>query len=190
MADEDQLAAHLRRLVGDRSAVVALSGGADSAVVALMAVRSEVPVRAVHVHHGQEASDELSKAATAIAAKVGIACDVVHTTVSPVGSFETAAREARYEALLGALRADEVLLVGHTSDDQAETVLMRLARGAGPTGIAAMRPAAGTVIRPLLRVSRSEIRGLADSAGLPYLDDPDGVIDLVAAFLERVMPGH
>ena len=172
MADEDQLAAHLRQLVGDHSAVVALSGGADSAVVALMAVRSKVPVRAVHVHHGQEASDELSKAATAIAAKVGIACDVVHTTVSPVGSFETAAREARYEALLGALRADEVLLVGHTSDDQAETVLMRLARGAGLTGIAAMRPAAGKVIRPLLSVSRSKIRGLADSAGLPYLDDP------------------
>lgn len=172
MADEDRLATHLRRLVGERPAVVALSGGADSAVVAWLAARAAVPIRAVHVHHGQSASDSLAEAAEAVAAFVGMPCELVHVEVPGGTSFETAAREERYAALLGAMAPEEVLLVGHTSDDQAETVLMRLARGAGPAGLAAMRPVSGRIIRPLLGVPRSDVRSLADGASLPYRDDP------------------
>jgi hypothetical protein len=94
----------------------------------------------------------------------------------PLGaSFEGRARSKRYEALLAALGPDEVLLTGHTRDDQAETILMNLLRGAGTSGLAGIPPRSGVVARPMLAVSRSETRELAGLAGLPYRDDPSNL---------------
>lgn len=157
-------------LLSGRRCVVALSGGADSAVAALEATRQAAAVRAVHVHHGYRASDRLADAAAAVAARLGIALDVV--AVHPESESETAARAARRPVLLGALEPDEDLVTGHTADDLAETVLQRLIRGTGPGGLAAMRPEEGRILRPLLHRRRAEVRAEAERAALPFLDDP------------------
>lgn len=177
--------------------MVALSGGADSAVLAWAARAEGAPVRAVHIHHGQAASDRLAAAAARIARQVGVALETRRVTV-PSGSFEASARRVRYATLLGCLHDEEVLAVGHTRDDQAETVLLRLARGAGPSGVAAMRPEIGRIVRPLLEFSRAQIRTLADELALGYVDDPANqderharvvVRSRVLPELEEVQPG-
>jgi len=100
----------------------------------------------------------------------------VDTTGRP-GGPEAAAREARYEALVSAARdSGAVVLLGHTLEDQAETVLLALARGAGPRGLAGM-PARRTrdgveFLRPFLSVSRTRIRAACDELGLTPWDDP------------------
>ncbi len=158
--------------VGTRPVVVAVSGGADSAALAWAVREAGLPGRAVHVHHGQPASDDLAAAAAAVCGVIGLDLTTVSVDVPATGSFETQARERRYAALLGEMKPDEVLLLGHTLDDQAETVLIQLARGAGPTGAAAMRSERDTLVRPLLDLRRAAVRQVADQMGLPFLDDP------------------
>ncbi|MEX1279929.1 MAG: tRNA lysidine(34) synthetase TilS [Acidimicrobiia bacterium] len=157
-------------LLSGRHCVVALSGGADSAVAALEATRRAPAVRAVHVHHDYPASDRLADAARAVADRLGIDLDVV--AVQPDDESETAARAARRPALLAALGPGEHLVTGHTADDLAETVLQRIIRGTGPGGLAAMRPEDDRVLRPLLQRRRAEVRAEAERAGLPFVDDP------------------
>ncbi len=178
--------------------MVALSGGADSAVLALAALDAGITVRALHVHHGQAASDQLEQAARAVAGVLDMPIETLPVTVPDTGSFESEARRVRYRALLGALNDDEVLLVGHTADDQAETLLLRLARGSGPSGLAGMRQERGSVIRPLLAWRRAELRDLAERASLPYMDDPANldhrhsrvvVREQIIPLLERIQPG-
>jgi tRNA(Ile)-lysidine synthetase-like protein len=153
--------------------VVALSGGADSAALAFLVAKATPEVRAIHVNHSLRHSTNLEAAATQVAAKLGIALQIVTVSVPDGASLEGRAREVRYEALTGACRAGEILLTAHTLDDQAETVLLNVLRGAGPrglTGIPSWRPP--NISRPILRVSRSETREVALLAGLPFLDDP------------------
>ena len=116
--------------------VIALSGGPDSAAAATLAREAGMAIRAIHVDHGLPGSAVMRSAATAIAAELGIDLEVVE--VHPAVTTETALREARYEALLTHIDPNETLVTGHTSDDQAETVLMNLLRGAGPRGLAGM----------------------------------------------------
>jgi tRNA(Ile)-lysidine synthase len=95
-------------------------------------------------------------------------------SVAPGPNLEARARDARYRALEQArvaLGAD-VALVGHTADDQAETVLLNVLRGAAASGLAGMAPRHGTVVRPLLGVRRADTRALCDALDLPVLDDP------------------
>ena len=155
--------------------VVALSGGADSAALAYLIRHLSRELRGLHVHHGLPASDRLEEAAKAVAALVGIGLDVVHIEIPPGASIEGQAREARYAALFAELQPGETLLTAHTLDDQAETVLLSLLRGAGPTGLAGIPPRIGSVARPLLAVSRSDTRELASLAGLPFYDDPSNL---------------
>jgi tRNA(Ile)-lysidine synthase len=155
--------------------VVALSGGADSATLAYLIHRLGRDVRAVHINHGLPASDRLEEAARAVAGVAGIALDVVVVEVPAGASIEGQARSARYAALFGELQSGETLLTAHTLDDQAETVLMSLLRGAGPTGLAGIPPRVGSVARPMLAVSRSDTRELAGLAGLPFHDDPSNL---------------
>ncbi len=152
--------------------VVALSGGADSAVCAWTAVESGAPVRAVHVHHGSAASDRLAAAAEAVADRLGIELDTVAVDVAPGPSPEGRMRHARYQALEERRRPGEWVLTGHTRDDQAETVLAHLLRGSGPRGLAGIPARRHPFARPLLGVSRSTIRELATLLGLPFVDDP------------------
>ena len=159
---------------------VALSGGRDSmALLDVMARLSrELPLRvaAVHVHHG------LSPHADAWAAFCAAECDrrglalAVHRVRvdrAPGESLEAKARAARFAALA---QADAGLVaLAHHADDQAETVLLQLLRGAGPHGLAAMSAARGTggtlLLRPLLAVSRPAIEAYTRQHRVPFIDD-------------------
>ncbi len=159
------------RLVG-RSCVVALSGGPDSAALAFVAHRFGLSVRAIHVDHGQPASAALAAAAKKIAAEVGIPFDKVSVDVPDGASFEDQARQVRYAALHDSCEAGEVLLTGHSADDNAETFLLNLLRGAGLTGLGGIPMERGSVIRPLLEVPRSVLAALVESEGLSAMADP------------------
>ena len=156
----------------DRPLVVALSGGADSGALAYLITRGGHAVRAIHVHHGLAASDRLESAARDVASYLQLEIEVIGVSVPAGSSPEGQARTARYRAFLESARGEAVLLA-HTRDDQAETVLMNLLRGSGLRGLAGiswLRPP--NVYRPMLDVARSETRELATLAGLPFFDDP------------------
>lgn len=159
------------RLPGGPS-VVALSGGADSAALAGLLVRGGEAVRALHVHHGLAASDRLEESAAAAAALLGIGFTSVRIEPEPGPGFEARARTARYRCFEDDRAPQELLATGHTLDDLAETVLMRLARGAGLDGLTAIAEHRRPYLRPLLRVRRSETRELATLMQLPWMDDP------------------
>ena len=149
--------------------VIALSGGADSAALAWLTSRAG-PVRAVHVHHGLAASDALERAARAVSDALAIPIEVRFVTLDKFS--ENAARSARYGALAAALGEGEWVLTAHTADDQAETVMANLLRGAGVDGLGGIPSRRGRIARPMLEVTRSETRELAALAGLPWMDDP------------------
>jgi tRNA(Ile)-lysidine synthase len=151
-------------------ATVALSGGADSAALALLVKRSGAEIRCLHVDHGLAASPALARAAASIADVLELDMEKVEVTLAPGPSPEERAREARYSALEA---WPGPVLTGHTRDDNAETILINLVRGTGPdglTGIPRFRPP--NIFRPMLDVSRSEAREIAELADLPFMDDP------------------
>lgn len=153
--------------------VVALSGGADSAVVAwaCATTRPAGSVRAVHVNHGWEGSSALQDAAVAVAARLEIPLEVVEVVPASGPSPEGVAREARLAALTKAAVGDRIVM-GHHADDAAETVVGNLLRGAGATGLAGITPERFPFVRPLLGFRRQELRRLAEQHDLPFLDDP------------------
>lgn len=152
--------------------VVALSGGADSAVCAWLAQQSGHGARAVHVDHGLAASPILRQAAQSVADQLDLPLVVRTVSVPDGASPESQARAVRYRAMLDELRPDEWLLTGHTRNDQAETVLGNVLRGSGLDGVTGIPRRRGPIFRPLLEVSRSETRELATLLGLPWRDDP------------------
>lgn len=149
--------------------IVACSGGPDSlalaAAAAFVGKQREISVIAVIVDHQlQEASAEVAQAAAAACIEFGIDSVVVaEVAVNGDGGPEAAARRARYEALeaMAAKYQASCILLGHTQDDQAETVLLRLARGSGTRSIAAMQFRNGLLVRPLLQVSRAVVHASA-----------------------------
>jgi tRNA(Ile)-lysidine synthase len=178
------LGRHLTQLLPDltdRPLCVAFSGGADStALLAALAKlkRPALTVRAVHVdHHLQPASARWSAHCRRMARRLGFALQVRNIQVACARgeSLEAAARQARYAALAAALREGEVLLTAHHADDQLETVLLQLLRGAGIAGIAAMpavAPFARTVlVRPLLERAGAELRDWLRGQGIPWVED-------------------
>jgi len=154
--------------------VVALGGGADSAVLLATAVdaRRSADVRAVFVNHSLESSPLLADAAGRLADQLHVHLDILVGTVDDGPNLEERARDIRYRVIADHLADGEVCCTGHTADDQAETVLMRLMRGSGPHGLACIPKARHPFYRPLLEVSRADLRRTADGAGLPYVDDP------------------
>lgn len=159
-------------LPGAPSWCVALSGGPDS--LALTAAAATVrPTTALIVDHGlQPGSDAVAAAARAQALQVGcVDARVLRVDVGRAGGPEAAARTARYRALDAARDGGPVLL-GHTLDDQAETVLLGLGRGSGPRSIAGMRVADPPWFRPLLQHRRSLTRAACADLGLQPWDDP------------------
>jgi tRNA(Ile)-lysidine synthase len=161
---------------------VAFSGGADSTALlgALAALKEpRLKVRAVHVDHQLHPhSRRWSAHCRRIASRLGVPLTVRRVAVGrpPGTSPEAAARDARYGALAAGLAPGEVLLTAHHADDQLETVLLQLLRGAGIAGLAAMPAlaqfATGQLARPLLSVPRSALRAWAQRAGLPWVEDP------------------
>lgn len=202
----------LTGLSSDGPVLVACSGGADSLALAAATVfvaprlgRSAVLVT---VDHGlQDGSAERAEAVAAWGREVGFSS----TTVVPVkvagrpGGPEAAAREARYEALAETARQQNAVavLTGHTRDDQAETVLLALARGAGPRGLAGMparRELDGVpLLRPLLEISRDQTRAACVVLGLSPWQDPHNAhpsyarsrvrADLLPALVRALGPG-
>ncbi|MGB3705645.1 MAG: tRNA lysidine(34) synthetase TilS [Castellaniella sp.] len=148
---------------------VALSAGADSAMLALHAAQTArgrgLRLHCFHIHHGLQAeADDWLIQAHRLAGLLRVCCHSRRVTVDVDGrGMEAAARDARYTALaeLAAHAGVGHLLLAHHQDDQAETVLLRLLRGTGPLGLAAMRPVTergGLIwLRPWLDLPRSAI---------------------------------
>jgi tRNA(Ile)-lysidine synthase len=155
--------------------VVACSGGADSVALLALAVDAGLAPVAAHVDHGlRVGSDREAEHVRALARTLGAGFRAVTVRVMPGPNLEARAREARYAAL-HAVRSEvgaDVVLVGHTADDQAETVLLNLLRGAAASGLAGMAAQHGHVVRPLLALRRADARALCDALGVPVLDDP------------------
>lgn len=168
----------VRAVHADEPVLVACSGGADSLALALavatLAERTGCPARAVVVDHGLQAgSAEHSRRVTAQLGTIGLPAEVVAVEV-PVGADgpEAAARTARYSALTEALTPGERCYLGHTLDDQAETVLLGLARGSGLRSLAGMPPHRGAFVRPLLNMTRASTRAACQEHGWDWWDDP------------------
>lgn len=150
--------------------LIALGGGADSAVCAWAAVELGRTARAATVDHGLPASPSLIEAAGRLAGHLGLDHRLLAAPAG--GRGEEALRVARYRALEQEATPAESIVTGHTRDDQAETVLANLLRGAGTGGLAGIPVRRGRWCRPLLAVSRADARAAADELGLPYTDDP------------------
>ena len=161
---------------------VALSGGLDSTVllhllVQLRQTHSIPPITAVHVHHGlQAAADAWPAHCQVLCDGLSVPLQVVRVQVQAGASIERAARDARYQAFAALTGVQDVLLVGQHRDDQAETLVMRLGRGAGIdglSGMAATRRADGMVwLRPMLGVGRADLRDWLRARGIGWADDP------------------
>jgi len=156
---------------------VACSGGADSIALADATIRAAgaAHVIVLAIDHGLTPAGGAAAAAVAAWARgQGAGCVVRRVTVVRRGSLEAAARAARYAAL-DAL-ADELglacVLTGHTARDQAETVVLRLLRGTGPAGLAAIPSQRGRFVRPFLAIERAVIDRYVAARGLPVWDDP------------------
>ncbi|MGI8492045.1 MAG: ATP-binding protein, partial [Acidimicrobiales bacterium] len=131
----DSLLARCRWPAGDAALAVAVSGGADSLALLVLAASTGRPVTALHVDHGLRLGSDAEAAAVAGAAWCwGAAFEALSLRVDPGPNLEARARRARYEALPAGV------LTGHTADDQAETVLLNVLRGAALDGLAGMRP--------------------------------------------------
>lgn len=169
----------------DRPLYVACSGGRDSLALAYgcfllykQGKLSALPTL-LHVHHGmQKANDDWADFVANWASSHGFSCQILPLNLNK--KTETTARHARYHTLANAMHEDGVLLVAHHSDDQAETVLMRLINGAGVQGLSGMRAWQVRTVgdrelaihRPLLSVSRGDITAFAHAHALAYVDDP------------------
>ena len=175
---------HLEQLLPDlhdMALCVAFSGGADS--TALLAGLSRLPrppraLRALHIDHRLQAqSRRWSAHCRRIARVLGVPLAVRSANIRRARgeSLEAAARAERYRLLAASLAAGEVLLTAHHQDDQLETVLLQLLRGAGVAGLAAMPAVArfgrGLLVRPLLPLPRAALSGWLREQGLPWVED-------------------
>ena len=171
-----------RGLAATERLALAVSGGPDSmALLALAATEFPGRIAALTVDH------RLRPAAATEAATVAACCverGIPHATLAwrgdkPATGIQSAAREARYTLMAEWCAANgyTLLLTAHHADDQAETLLMRLARGSGSAGLAGIRPTRAlghgvTLVRPLLSRRRAELAAIASATGWPLADDP------------------
>ncbi len=163
--------------------LVAYSGGLDSHVLLhLCAQCSSRSVRAVYIHHGlQDEADQWSEHCSEICRALQIPFKTIHVDASKRSgeSPEETARKARYKALKSELELGDCLLTAHHQDDQSETVLLQLFRGAGVAGLAAMpmiREFNQTFhARPMLGFSREEIFDYANENNLKWIEDPSNI---------------
>ncbi|HRE54378.1 MAG TPA: tRNA lysidine(34) synthetase TilS [Candidatus Competibacter sp.] len=177
------LTALLTRHAPLRRLIVGYSGGLDSHVLLHLLARHrdlwpDRSLKAIYVDHGlQAASAGWSRHCARVCQALQVPFQVLRVDASPDAgeSPEAAARRARYGALAAELEADAALLTAHHQDDQAETLLLQLLRGAGPRGLAAMpasaRLGSGWLLRPLLEVGRAELSAYARAHHLQWIED-------------------
>ncbi|MGH8058279.1 MAG: tRNA lysidine(34) synthetase TilS, partial [Candidatus Entotheonellia bacterium] len=167
-----------------RTLLVAVSGGPDSMALlhALYRLRDSFPVQLIVAHLNHRMRTEAATDAQFVAARaqefglpyVSAAIDVPAYRQRHKLSPEDAARRVRY-AFLQATAAEhqaQRIALGHTANDQAETVLLRMLRGTGPRGLAGIPPVRGSIIRPLIRVHRHEVLTFLRAHGVPFREDP------------------
>lgn len=193
---------HGKQLQG-RRVWLACSGGRDSLALAALCVQlyqqDKLPFlpQLLHVDHGLQTESKVWAGHVARWAKVqNLPCHILPAQVQ--GHDEQAARQARYDVMRAHINQDDVLLLAHHADDQAETVLMRLIQGAGVNGLSGMQPwriqdrdgHQNILWRPWLTVRRSQISAYAQRLKLPYIDDPtNDTGDNVRSGLRRdIMP--
>ena len=155
--------------------VVACSGGADSIGLLVLATEAGLVPTAVHVDHRLRPDSAVdAEVVAAAAAALGVGWRSVAVDVGTGGNLEARARDARYDALraAGEELGATAILVAHTADDQAETVVLNLLRGSGSAGLAGMARRRGTIVRPLLHRRRAEVRALVTARGFRVVDDP------------------
>ncbi len=200
----EELIGQLRRFLNRHPAGrywIGYSGGLDShALLHLCArLRSELGgiFHAVHVnHHIHPEADRWQRHCRTVCETLGMPFRAIGVDGRAAAgeSPEEAARNARYRAFACLLRPDQALLLAHHQDDQAETVLLQLLRGAGPAGLAGMAAAAplgrGRLLRPFLTVPRSVLRAYAEDNRLDWIEDPSNQeLDLDRNYLRhRIMP--
>lgn len=184
---------------------LAVSGGSDSTALLLLAdrwARARDPAPVLHVltvDHGLRAGARAeAEAVLALSARLGRPARLLvwqHDGAPPAADLQAAARVARYRLLAGAA-ADlglGAVLIAHTRDDQAETLLIRLARGSGVRGLAGMaaerRVHGVRFLRPLLDVPKARLVATLDAAGVPFAEDPSNAADrFLRARMRKLMP--
>ncbi|MDH5446775.1 MAG: tRNA lysidine(34) synthetase TilS [Gammaproteobacteria bacterium] len=178
---------HLLQQLVQLSAVsrywVAFSGGCDSHVLlhSLVAIREQLDksVHAIHINHGLQAvASSWEVHCQQVCDALSVPLEIVRVDARPETgeSPEARARQARYQVFKEILQDEDVLLIAHHEDDQAETLMIQLLRGAGVKGLAAMPVEAplgkGRLYRPLLGVTRAVLQQYAKTQGLVWIDDP------------------
>ncbi len=163
--------------------LIAYSGGLDSHVLLhLMAGVRDIDnaeIRAIYVNHGlQKEAEAWGQHCLRTCKALSVPCEIIELNLQqPKGeSLEALARQARYQALVKSLQRDEILLTAQHQNDQGETLLLQLFRGAGVEGLASMPHACqfgkGLHLRPLLNVSRQALQNYAEIHRLHFIDDP------------------
>lgn len=172
---------------GDR-VICALSGGADSVALLwcmyLLKDTMDLTLEAAHFNHGLRGaeSDRDEAFVRDLCARYDIPLTVGRGTVTAEGrGLEDAARRARYD-FFGQLPPDALVATAHTADDNAETFLLRLLRGAGLRGLGAIAPKRGRIIRPMLSVTRAQVEAFLSEWGLSHVEDSSNGTD---AFLRN-----
>lgn len=165
---------------------IAYSGGLDSHVLldSCAQIKAQCPqkeFKAIHVHHGlQDSADTWAQHCQGRCEEYGITCEIKQVSVSQQQgeSVEEQARHARYTAFAECVQQGDMLLIGQHADDQAETLLLQLMRGAGVAGLSAMprydsQTLTNTlIIRPLLEYTREQLQQYAEQQGLKWIEDP------------------
>lgn len=186
----------------DRPIVVALSGGVDSVVLLHLLVELNkaqlFPLAAIHIHHGlSDHADDWVTHCQKLCQAWQVPLQVGYAKLSRKSreSLEALAREARYKLLQSLSPADAVLITGQHMDDQAETFLIRLKRGSGPSGLASMPNVRALdedrlLVRPLLNITRSQVLQYARQHNLSWVEDESNhSIDFDRNFLRKdVLP--
>ena len=174
-----QLAKQLTPFLHAPRWLVAYSGGVDSHVLlhSLAQYPDHPPIEAIHINHQLQDEAELwADHCQQQADQLNIPLHTMMVTLKTSGNLEEQARLARYQAFESELKAGDILMMGHHLDDQAETLMLRLLRGSGSRGAAAMpasRPLGqGQLARPLLDIPRSAIKQYAEEQSLQWIEDP------------------
>lgn len=178
----DKLGAALNELGGAEQFLVGLSGGLDSVVLlhAIASLREQshpaMKLRAIHVNHQlQPTANDWERHCEALCEQLGIECLTRRVEISQDSGIENAARDARYREFESALSPPEALLLAHHRDDQMETVLLRLMRGAGSRGLSGIPVSraigASRLLRPLLNIDRAELLKYGQICELSWVED-------------------